>query len=247
MAETFQDLKVKLIEHYRRVQSADELTAGFNLLVDGEELRQLIGGLKKTFPKEPALGDEYTMYFAYAMMQADQRTTEDLLDWRRHTKKFINNCPQNHNLANHLRSVIHHLPEMGGTTGETYNYGLRALNLLPKTYPQYRECVKAVEKMARSDFRFLLDKAKNEPDYQKQLKAYDRALARLTDIPSGERYKGLDECMQAMFPVYNRTEWGRLELPHKRRLASKRIFKSLPHEAQTAIRNRKHYNDWLSR
>ena len=73
MAETFQDLKVKLIEHYRRVQSADELTAGFNLLVDGEELRQLIGGLKKTFPKEPALGDEYTMYFAYAMMQADQR------------------------------------------------------------------------------------------------------------------------------------------------------------------------------
>lgn len=160
MAETFQDLKVKLIEHYRRVQSADELTAGFNRLVDGEELRQLIGGLKKTFPKEPALGDEYTMYFAYAMMQADQRTAEDLLDWRRHTKKFINNCPQNHNLANHLRSVIHHLPEMGGTTGETYNYGLRALNLLPKTYPQYRECVKAVEKMARSDFRFLLDKAK---------------------------------------------------------------------------------------
>lgn len=59
-----------------------------------------------------------------------------------------------------MRSVIHHLPEMGGTTGETYNYGLRALNLLPKTYPQYRECVKAVEKMARSDFRFLLDKAK---------------------------------------------------------------------------------------
>lgn len=82
MAETFQDLKVKLIEHYRRVQSADELTAGFNRLVDGEELRQLIGGLKKTFPKEPALGDEYTMYFAYAMMQADQRTAEDLLDWR---------------------------------------------------------------------------------------------------------------------------------------------------------------------
>ena len=36
MAETFQDLKVKLIEHYRRVQSADELTAGFNLLVDGD-------------------------------------------------------------------------------------------------------------------------------------------------------------------------------------------------------------------
>lgn len=51
MAETFQDLKVKLIEHYRRVQSADELTAGFNLLVDGEELRQLIGGLKRLFRK----------------------------------------------------------------------------------------------------------------------------------------------------------------------------------------------------
>ena len=31
------------------------------------------------------------------------------------------------------------------------------------------------------------------------------------------------------------------------RIFSKRIFKSLPHEAQTAIRNRKHYNDWLSR
>ena len=38
MAETFQDLKVKLIEHYRRVQSADELTAGFNRLVDGKSL-----------------------------------------------------------------------------------------------------------------------------------------------------------------------------------------------------------------
>ncbi len=247
MAETFQDYKLKLIEHYQRVQSADELTAGFNRLVDGEELRQLTACLKKTFPKKPTLGDEYTMYFAYAISQKEFLTADNLLDWRKHTKKFINNCPPNHRLENHLWSVIRHLPEMGGTPSETFNYGQRALNLLPKTYPQYRECVKAVEKMARNDFRFLLEKAKSEPDYQKQLKAFDRALARLTNIPSGERYKGLDECMQAMAPVYGRCEWGRLELPRKRRLASNRIFKSLPYEAKMAIRTRKQYNDWLSK
>lgn len=247
MADTFQELKAQLIEYHRRIQSADELAAGFNWLSDQEELRQLIDGLNKNMPKAPALGDEYTMYFAYALTAPEERSKKDLSVWLKHSKNFINQCPERHNLSNHIRSVIQHLPEMGGTTGETFNYGLRALKLLPKSYPMYRDCVKAVEKMARSDFRVLLDKAIKEPDYHKQLKAFDRALARLVNIPAGERYKGLDECVRAMIPVYNRTEWGRLELPRKRQLASGRIFRSLPMEAQMAIRNRRRHQDWLNK
>lgn len=247
MSEDFQQLKAELTDFWRRHKEKDELAAGFDRLVDQTELRRLTDELEKNFPKEATPGDEYTMYFAYAAMQPEQRTAEDKARWLKHSKKFINGCPPRHNLANHLRSVILHLPEMGGKTGETFTYGQKALSLLPKGYPRHAECCRAVERMARTDFRFLLGKATNEPDYQKQLRTFDRALARLTDIPPGERYNGLNECIRAMYPVYDKTEWGRLELPRKRRLASNRIFKSLPWELQSIIRSRKQAKDWLNR
>ncbi len=247
MSRDFQRLKAELTDFWQRQKEKDELATSFDRLVDQAELRQLTDKLEKNFPKEATLGDKYTMYFAYAIMPPEQRTAEDKVRWLKHSKKFINGCPPQHNLANHLRNVILHLPEMNGKTGETFTYGKKALKLLPKNYQRYEECYLAVAKMARTDFHFLLNKARNEPDYQKQIRTLDQALARLTDIPPGERYNGLNECIRAMYPVYNKTEWGRLELPRKRRLASNRIFKSLPWELQSVIRNRKQARDWLNR
>ena len=247
MTETFQELKKKLTEFYCRTRGREELEAAFNQLDTDCEMRGIGESMKESFPKEPTLGDEYSMYFAYAVMRPEVRTDKDRNQWLQHTKKFINRCPPDPQLAGHLCSVIMRLPEMGGSSGETFNYGLRALKLLPKNFARHADCTKAVEKMARTDFRSLLEKACSQPDYQKQLRAFDRALARLSDIPSGERYRGLDECIRAMVPVYHQTEWGRQELPRKRRLASNRIFKSLPHNVQQIIRNRKNQNDWLSK
>lgn len=248
MTQTFSDLKKQLIDYHQRVQSADQLSVAFNRLTDQQELREITDGLKKNFPKgNSTLGDEYTMHYAYAMMDPAQRSEQDKADWRKHAKNFINRCEAPHNLSDHLRGVLVRLPEMGGSSAEAFNYGLRILNLLPKDYGRYQECVTAVQKMAQTDFYTLLSKAKAEPDYHKQLRAFDRALARLTDIPVGERYRKLDECIRAMAPVYNQNEWGRLELPRKRRLASNRIFKSLPYNVQNIIRTRKNLNDWWSR
>lgn len=247
MSEDFQRLKGELTEFCRQVREKDELAAGFDRLVDAQRLREIVDALRENFPKDATPGDEYTMHFAYAQMSPDARTEKDMADWRKHIKKFINVCPAEPKLAGHVAHAVKHLPEACATTGEAFNYGLRALRLLPKKTPIFESCEKEVQKMALSDFHTLLDKANGETNYQKQIKAYDRALARLTDIPPGSRYKYMYECLHAMAPVYERTDWGKVEFPHKRRLVSNRIFKSLPPEMQTIIRNRKNERDWWLR
>ncbi len=239
--------KQQLVEYHKRIMKGDELTRGFNLIVDQQELRGILNNLNKTFPKEPTVADHYTMYFAYADVHPEHLTEDDKKQWWKHSKKFIDTCPKEHNLSHHIYSVIRNLPKMGASSGQKFNCALSALNLLPKNFPYYQDCRKQVEKIARTDYEVLFEKAKKETNYQKQIKAFDRALARITDIPAGDRYRTFYECMRTMWPIYEKTDWGKIEFPHKKALVSNRIFKSLPQELKTIIRNRKSAKDWLSK
>ena len=246
--ETVKDFifyKQQLIAYHQRMKNSDDLLRSFNLATDQQELRKIIENLNKTFPKQPKPVDSYVMCFAYANVHSDYVKDDDKKEWWKHSKTFIDSCPKDERFFDYIYCVLSRLPEMEATSGQKFNYALRAVNLLEKKYPHYQECCKQVEKIARMDYEVLLEKAKNETDYQKQIRLFDRALARITDIPASDRYRVFNDCMGVMEPVYNKTQWGRLEFPRKRRLASNHIFKSLPSNVQTIIRNRKNAKDWL--
>ncbi len=89
MTETFQELKKKLTEFYCRTRGREELEAAFNQLDTDCELRGIVEAMKESFPKEPTLGDEYSMYFAYAVMRPEVRTDKDRNQWLQHTKNLL--------------------------------------------------------------------------------------------------------------------------------------------------------------
>lgn len=247
MAENFQDLKKKFIEFHSRVKNQDEFSAAFNKLSNNKELREIIASMQENFPKEPSLGDKYTMVFTYAQLLPENRSKEDCGQWWKHTKDFINSCPRDAQYAGHLQFTLNHIPEIQTKPSEAHIYALRVINLLPKKFAGYEDCVKTTEKIGRTYYKDLLNQACAEKDYQKQIKAFDKVLAILPRVPAGERYKRLDECIQAMTPVYQHSEWGRLELPRKRKLAAKRIFKSMPLVAKNIISQNNNRNNWLSK
>lgn len=239
--------KQQLLDYHKRVSAADELVQNFNRPDDQQELREIIKNLHDNLSKEPTPSESYTLYFAYAEVAPEYMSEKDKKVWWKHAKAFIDSCPKDHNLCNHIYSVLKRLPQMGASSGQKFNCALRAMSLLPKDYPYYNDCRKQTERIAKTDYEHLLTQARNERNYRKQIKAYDRALARITNLAAGDRYRTFYACMQELAPIYEQTDWGRVELPHKRRVVSNRIFKSLPRDMQMIIRNRKSQKDWLNK
>lgn len=243
----FNFYKRQLRDYHSRVSSADELVQNFNRPDDQAELREIIKNLHDNLSENPSPAENYAMYFAYADIAPEYMGERDRKNLWKYAKAFIDTCPKEHNLSNHIYRVIKHIPQMEASSGQKFNCALSGLNLLPKDYPYYHDCRKQVEKIAKTDYEHLLTKARNERNYRKQIKAYDRALARITNLAAGDRYRTFYDCMQELAPIYEQTDWGKVELPHKRRVVSNRIFKSLPRDMQMIIRNRKSQRDWWNK
>ena len=223
----FDFYKRQLRDYHNRVSSADELVQNFNRPDDQAELREIIKNLHDNLSENPSPAENYALYFAYADIAPEYMGERDRKNLWKYAKAFIDTCPKEHNLSNHIYRVIKHIPQMEASSGQKFN------------------C--QVEKIAKTDYEHLLTKARNERNYRKQIKAYDRALARITNLAAGDRYRTFYDCMQELAPVYEQTDWGRVELPHKRRVVSNRIFKSLPRDMQMIIRNRKSQRDWWNK
>ena len=244
-AEYKQEMRDFWIQYAKERQGTQDKNS---ISTNQRDIRTIAEGLYDTFPQQPILGDRLAVCYAYGYLSSLPMPEDDYKKWRKHIKAFVNESPLNktENDGN-LAFMLQCLAVSHGSASENYSYAEKVLRKMTLRSRNNAQVVSLVGKLARPYYEEMVaraDKKENFSTYMQQIKAYDKAFSVLLKLPHGSRYREAVLLMEKMKPVYQESEWGRLEWGRKSSSIRNRVFKSLPEEAKQAIRARRAQENW---
>lgn len=212
-------------------------------------IREIVDGLERTFPKEPILGDRLAVCYAYVHLSMLPMSDEDYRGWRRHIQAFVGDLPaEKAENDGNLFFMLQNLSLSRGEAAEDYRCTDKILKKMTAQTRNHPKVAALAGQLVRPYYEQLVDRAcrgENFSGYMQQIRAFDKAVGVLPLLAPGSRYRAAQKLLGKMEPVYNESEWGRQEWGRKCSAVRRKVYKSLPVDAQQAIRVRRAREEWL--
>ncbi|MDR1694777.1 MAG: hypothetical protein LBR70_06285 [Lactobacillaceae bacterium] len=250
MAENFEDLKLELLEHDKKVKQEDELQRGFNTLENNQSLRSLCDRMQKIFPKQPSLQDINAMIYVYTNLNPSSITENDQNDWVKQIGSFAKAIPDNYEDHRRLQYTMASLKKANASPKETYSLGKKLVGKMAPDSPAREACVEMQYQNADNYFKYALEyvqDSKNFKSYMDQTKAFNGIASILYEVKPTIRKSRFEDFADKMGKHYMHSEWGQVNFAHDRGKISKRVFKSLPAASRTAISNNRRRTEFYAR
>ena len=214
--------------------------------------------MRRTFPKNPETSDRIAMCYAYYHRSMLMMEEPYYKDWREQAKKYINDLPAGKHDGNLYFSIlVLEQTTKYGSPANNLSYAETAFKKMTKEGQKSPKTTDIMGRVARECYDAQIQEIdennspKNNDEYRKQIRRFDRAVDTLVKIPEGSRYREMDKLLPKMQKLYYMSEGGKVEFDgsrHERGKASKirsRVYKSMSSNTQLHIRNQRHYNDWI--
>ena len=245
-AEYKQDMRDYVIQYAKERQGTSEPG---RKTTNEMNLREIVDGLKNTFPKDPIPGDRLAICYAYTHLSMLPMSDDDYCEWRRHIKAFVNGSPtEKAENDGNLLFMLRGLSLSRGEAAEDYRYTDKILKKMTPKVRNNPQVAALAGQLVRPYYEFLVERAcqkENFSEYAQQIKAFDKAINVMLHLAPGSRYHAAQKLLGKMEPVYKESEWGRQEWGRKCSSVRRRVFNSLPFEAKQAIRARRAREEWM--
>ena len=205
------------------------------------DLVKLATGMRESFPKKPQPRDYFCICYIYRERSNLPMMPKDLEDWGKKIKqafKHIDDLEPQKRDINRL-NLLRMAERVPLESDEIYRMSKKALEEIDKSFVAKDDLLHIKYRAANTYYDELLKKAedsKNFDDYQKNIKAYEKAYDVLLDTSPGSRYDKYRYFRTKLKSLYMQSEWGRSEWYRRERWMNQKMFKGLPLDVQKAMR-----------